>query len=150
VTEVLFYHLQGHSLEKVLPMLLEKSLERGWRVAVQASSQERIEALDQYLWTFREDSFLPHATDRDGDVALQPVLLTLSGDNRNAAQVRFLIDGVPMPADAANYLRIISIFDGEDLEAVAAERARWTDSKAKGFDVTYWQADPQGRWQRQA
>ena len=150
MTEVLFYHLQGHSLEKVLPMLLEKSLERGWRVAVQASSQERIEALDQYLWTFREDSFLPHATDRDGDVALQPVLLTLSGDNRNAAQVRFLIDGVPMPADAANYLRIISIFDGEDLEAVAGERARWTDSKAKGFDVTYWQADPQGRWQRQA
>ena len=131
-------------------MLLEKSLERGWRVAVQASSQERIEALDQYLWTFREDSFLPHATDRDGDVALQPVLLTLSADNRNAAQVRFLIDGVPMPADAASYLRIISIFDGEDLEAVAAERARWSDSKAKGFDVTYWQADPQGRWQRQA
>ena len=78
------------------------------------------------------------------------MLLTLSADNRNAAQVRFLIDGVPMPADAASYLRIISIFDGEDLEAVAAERARWSDSKAKGFDVTYWQADPQGRWQRQA
>jgi DNA polymerase-3 subunit chi len=150
VTEVLFYQLQGHSLEKVLPMLLEKSLERGWRVAVQASSQERIEALDQYLWTFREDSFLPHACDRDGDAALQPVLLTLSADNRNAAQVRFLIDGVPMPDDAASYLRIISIFDGEDLEAVATARARWTDSKAKGFDVTYWQADPQGRWQRQA
>jgi DNA polymerase III subunit chi len=150
VTEVLFYHLQGHPLERVLPMLLEKSLERGWRVAVQASSPERIEALDQHLWTFREDSFLPHATDRDGDAALQPVLLTLSGDNRNAAQIRFLIDGVPMPVDAASYLRIISIFDGEDPEAVAAARARWSDSKAKGFDVTYWQADPQGRWQRQA
>jgi DNA polymerase III subunit chi len=150
VTEVLFYHLQGHALERVLPMLLEKSLERGWRVALQASSQERIEALDQFLWTFRDDSFLPHATDRDGDVARQPVLLTLGGDNRNAAQVRFLIDGVPLPADAASYLRIISIFDGDDPEAVAAARARWTDSKAKGFDVTYWQADPQGRWQRQA
>jgi DNA polymerase III subunit chi len=150
VTEVLFYQLQGHSLDRLLPTLLEKSLERGWRVAVQAASQERIEALDQHLWTFREDSFLPHATDRDGDAAAQPVLLTLSDDNRNAAQVRFLIDGVPMPADAASYLRIISIFDGEDPEAVAAARARWTDSKIKGFEVTYWQADPQGRWQRQA
>jgi DNA polymerase III subunit chi len=150
LTEVLFYHLQGHSLERVLPTLLERALERGWRVAVQASSQERVEALDQHLWTFREDSFLPHATDHDGDAAAQPVLLTVSGDNRNAAQVRFLIDGAPLPADAASYVRIISIFDGEDPEAVAAARERWSDSKAKGFDVTYWQADPQGRWQRQA
>jgi len=150
VTEVLFYHLQGHALERVLPTLLEKALDRGWRIAVQAASQERIEALDQHLWTFREDSFLPHATDRDGDLEAQPVLLTLSGDNRNAAQVRFLIDGVPMPADAASYVRIISIFDGQDPEAVAAARTGWTDSKAKGFDVTYWQADAGGRWQRQA
>jgi DNA polymerase III subunit chi len=150
VTEVLFYHLQGQSLERVLPTLLEKSLERGWRVAVQASSPERIEALDQHLWTFRDDSFLPHGTDRDGEAAAQPVLLTLSGDNHNAAQVRFLLDGAPLPADAGSYSRIIAIFDGEDPEAVAAARERWSDAKAKGFDVTYWQPDPQGRWQRQA
>ena len=32
MTEVLFYHLQNMTLESVLPPLLEKSLERGWRV----------------------------------------------------------------------------------------------------------------------
>ena len=150
MTEILFYHLKGHTLETVLPALLEKSLERGWRVAVQACSPERIEALDQHLWTFRDDSFLPHGTDRDSEAASQPVLLTLAGDNRNAAQVRFLIDGAPLPDDAASYLRIISIFDGENPEAVAAARERFIDTKARGFDVTYWQPDPQGRWQRKA
>ena len=62
MTEVLFYHLQNMSLESVLPPLLEKSLERGWRVVVQSTSQERTEALDAHLWTYRDNSFLPHAT----------------------------------------------------------------------------------------
>ena len=51
MTEVLFYHLQSMSLENVLPPLLEKSLERGWRVVVQSTSQERTDALDAHLWT---------------------------------------------------------------------------------------------------
>ena len=50
MTEILFYHLHRQPLERVLPPLLEKSLERGWRAVVQASSEERIEALDAHLW----------------------------------------------------------------------------------------------------
>ena len=62
MTEVLFYHLQNMPLERVLPPLLEKSLERGWRVVVQTASEERADALDSHLWTYRDDSFLPHGT----------------------------------------------------------------------------------------
>ena len=56
MTEVLFYHLQNMSVENVLPPLLEKSLERGWRVVVQSTSEERADALDAHLWTYRDDS----------------------------------------------------------------------------------------------
>ncbi len=65
MTEMLFYHLQGQKLEGVLPALLEKSLERGWKVIVQGASEERIEALDAHLWTYRDDGFLPHGTWRE-------------------------------------------------------------------------------------
>ena len=148
MTEILFYHLQGMSLESVLPPLLEKSLERGWRVVVQASSEERIEALDAHLWTFRDDSFLPHGTWREAEARSQPILLTVNPDNPNGAVVRFLIEGAMIPEDAEAYQRIVLIFDGEDPDAVAAARERWRESKAKGFDVTYWQTDGEGRWQR--
>ena len=148
--EMLFYHLQRQPLEKVLPALLEKSLARGWRVVVQASSQERVEALDAHLWTYRDDSFLPHGTDRESDPASQPVLLTTRDHNPNRAEVRFLIDGVGVPADAAAYERIVLLFDGEDEDAVAAARERWTQAKAQGLAATYWQADEEGRWQRKA
>jgi DNA polymerase-3 subunit chi len=150
MTEVLFYHLVRQPLERVLPALLERSLERGWRVVVQSSSDERVDALDAHLWTYRDDSFLPHGTTKEGEPAEQPVLLTTADHNPNGAQVRFLVDGAPVPADAAYYQRIVLMFDGEDDEAVAAARACWTDVKAQGFDATYWQPDEQGRWVKKA
>ena len=81
---------------------------------------------------------------------MQPVLLTVQDHNPNGASVRFLIDGAPVPADAASYQRIVLLFDGEDDDAVAAARTRWTEAKAQGFDATYWQADENGRWQKKA
>ncbi|MGG2476032.1 DNA polymerase III subunit chi, partial [Rhizobium sp. BR5] len=62
MTEILFYHLTESKLEDALPPLLEKSLERGWKVAIQTVDEERRDFLDTHLWTFRDDSFLPHAT----------------------------------------------------------------------------------------
>ena len=146
MTEVLFYHLLRKPLERALPELLEKSYERGWRVAVQAASDERVEALDAQLWTYSDDAFLPHGTARDGDAAAHPILLTASDDNPNGATVRFLIDGVPLPPDATRYERLVLLFDGEDADAVANARERWSEAKAQGFEVTYWQPDEQGRW----
>ena len=150
MTEILFYHLQGQRLEAVLTPLLEKSLERGWRVIVQGASEERIEALDAHLWTYRDDGFLPHGTWREQDSAGQPVLLTVNDGNPNGSNVRFLIEGAAVPADAEAYERIVLLFDGEDEEAVAAARARWSEATAKGFQATYWQPDEQGRWNKKA
>ena len=150
MTEMLFYHLQGQKLEGVLPTMLEKSLERGWRAIVQGASEERIEALDAHLWTYSDDGFMPHGTWREADAAEQPVLLTLTESNPNRADVRFLIDGAPVPVDAESYQRIVLLFDGDDEEAVAAARARWSEAKAKGIAATYWQADERGRWVKKA
>ncbi|MGA7998170.1 MAG: DNA polymerase III subunit chi [Bradyrhizobium sp.] len=154
MTEVLFYHLQNMSLESVLPPLLEKSLERGWRVVVQSTSQERADALDAHLWTYRDDSFLPHAiwrasdASRAGDAQDQPIVLAVEEGNPNGAHVRFLIDNAALPADSHAYERMVLVFNGDDTDALAAARGAWTDCKARGFEVTYWQADERGRWQR--
>ncbi|MPZ57512.1 MAG: DNA polymerase III subunit chi [Rhizobiales bacterium] len=148
MAEIWFYHLQGQSLEGMLPNLLERSLKRGWRVVVQAASEERVEALDAHLWTYRDDGFLPHGTWREAEAAAQPVLLTVHDHNPNAADVRFLIEGADIPDDLATYQRLVLIFDGDDEEAATAARERWTAAKAAGHEVTYLQPDEQGRWVR--
>jgi len=136
------------SVESVLPSLLEKSLERGWRVVVQSTSEERADALDSHLWTYRDDSFLPHATWRAGDAQDQPIILSAAETNPNRANVRFLIDDAALPQDADTYERMVLLFNGDDDDALAAARSAWTDCKSRGFEVTYWQADEQGRWRR--
>jgi DNA polymerase-3 subunit chi len=150
MTELLFYHLQRQPIEKVLPQLLEKSVERGWRVIVESPLEDRIDALDVHLWTYRDDAFLAHGTYREAEAAQQPVLLTVHEHNPNQANVRFLVDGAPVPSDAAEYQRIVLLFDGEDETAVAAARERWTEAKSLGFEATYWQCDENGRWQKKA
>jgi DNA polymerase-3 subunit chi len=150
MTELRFYHLQDQRLDRVLPQLLEISLSRGWRVVVQASSDERVEALDAHLWTYRDDSFLPHGTTRNTDAADQPILITANEGNPNGANVRFLIDGASIPEDAKNYERLVLIFDGNDDDAVARARERWSEAKALGFEASYWQPDEHGRWMQKA
>lgn len=147
--DVMFYHLERQPLERVLPALVEKTLERGWRAVIQVGSDERLEALDAALWTYAEDSFLPHGSARSGHAADQPVYLTTGDDNPNGAGVRFLIDGAP-PASFTGVTRIVCMFDGNDGEAVAAARSQWKAAKAAGCGLTYWQQNEDGRWEKKA
>jgi DNA polymerase-3 subunit chi len=146
-TEVLFYHLERRGLADVLPPLVEKTVERGWRAVVQAVTPAAVKDLDTLLWTYRDDSFLPHGTAADGHASAQPVYLTDTDDNPNGATVRFLVDGATI-ADASAYARIVHLFDGRNPDAVAAARAEWKAAKAAGYTLTYWQQDDTGRWQK--
>ncbi|MCB5176095.1 MULTISPECIES: DNA polymerase III subunit chi [Microvirga] len=150
MAEVLFYHLQNQPLEAVLPTLLQKTLERDWRAVVQVTTEERLAALDDHLWTFTDESFLPHGTDREAHAADQPVLITLSDGNPNGASIRFLAEGADLPSDISAYQRIAILFDGGDVQALALARDQWRKVKEEGHDATYWQQDERGRWQRKA
>jgi DNA polymerase III subunit chi len=151
MTEVWFYHLQRQPLERVLPNLIEKSLEKGWRVAVQARSEERLDALDSWLWTYSDESFLAHGRARDGDFGLQPVYLTVGPENPNGAAFRVFIEGAKMaPAlveAGAAYARAVALFDGSNEDELALARAQWKELKDLGFALAYWQQGANGRWE---
>jgi DNA polymerase-3 subunit chi len=147
--EVLFYQLERRPLEKVLPELLAKSLERGWRVVVEAGSDERLEALNGLLWTYDDTSFLPHGTAADGNAADQPIYLTVGPDNPNGAVVRFLVDGATTRS-FSDYQRIVFLFDAGDPDAMASAREAWKAAKADATDATYWRQDEGGRWRKEA
>jgi DNA polymerase III subunit chi len=151
--EIWFYHLQRQPLERALPAICEKSLERGWRVVIQACSDERLEALDQLLWTYSDDSFLAHGLARDGDGALQPIYLTQGPENPNSARLRLLVETADVAAclalpQAAEYERVIVLFDGQDDEQLADARLQWKRLKDLGHTLAYWQQSEAGGWER--
>lgn len=150
MTEVFFYHLTESTLDEALPALVEKSVARGWRAAVQSSTEAVRDHLDNHLWTWRADSFLAHGTEAGDRPADQPVLLTTAPDNPNNSQIRFLVDGADPEGDLAGYDRIVLMFDGLNEDAVQAARGHWKNLKAAGHALTYWQQGDDGRWQRKA
>jgi DNA polymerase-3 subunit chi len=153
--EIWFYHLQRQPLENVLPGLIEKSLEKGWRVIVQARSEERLDALDQWLWTYSDASFLAHGRARDGDVELQPVYLSTGAENPNGAAIRIFVEGASMAEAVAEpgasaYVRAIAVFDGANEDELTEARAQWKRLKDMGFALTYWQQGEAGGWEKKA
>lgn len=148
-TEIRFYHLTTSRLEQVLPTLLQRTLERDLHAVVLAGSPERVDVLNQHLWTFDPASFLPHGSARDGNAALQPVWLTDTPENPNGARVLFLLDGMDCASPAAFDL-ICVLFDGHDPDATDRARAQWKQWKDAGsFHLTYWQQTAQG-WEKKA
>ncbi|WP_174801194.1 DNA polymerase III subunit chi [Martelella limonii] len=149
MTEILFYHLTESLREAALPPLVEKSLERGWRVAIQTASEEERDRLDELLWTFRADSFIPHGRDDEDGAERQPVLLTTASGNPGKADIRFFVEGAAV-AGVEDYQRVVVMFDGHDSDELAAARAEWKRLKQGDHSLTYWQQGEGGRWQKKA
>ncbi len=147
--EVWFYHLERTGLDQALPELLEKTLARGWRALVCCTGRDRLEHLEGWLWSYRDDSFLPHGLADASEAARQPVLLTTAGENVNAAHAVFLVDGADVPA-LDGYERCVVVFDGRDAAAVASARERWREVKAQGHPASYWSQSEEGAWRKQA
>jgi DNA polymerase III subunit chi len=149
VSEVLFYHLQRQTLEQALPALLEKTLQRGWKAVVRVGSQERLDALDDHLWTYRDDAFLPHGGAGEGEPASQPIFLTTADERPNNAECGFAVGGADLQT-GTGWTRLVLMFDGADDEALGRARLTWKEVKSAGHAATYWQQDDDGRWIKKA
>ncbi|MEO1089452.1 MAG: DNA polymerase III subunit chi [Pseudomonadota bacterium] len=147
VGEAAFYHLTRATLDQALPSLLEKVVERGVRAVLVVRDPERRKHLDQWLWTYRPDSFLPHGADGSGFPERQPVWLAGAVANPNGASVLLTVDGLMPPADAP-FERCLDLFDGTEEAAVAAARERWKVWRERGVRLVYWQQRPEGGWQK--
>ncbi len=137
-----FYHIEQGSVDAAIAPLIEKCLDRKWRVVV-AAHEDTIVRLDRSLWTFREDSFLPHGRART-DAAKHPVLLSTEAVATNGAKVALLLDG--SDADPSLFERIMVVFDGGDETARAKARQQYKAATDAGGNARYFQQERGGGW----
>ena len=151
MTRVDFYHLQQKSLEDVLPPLLQKAYSTGKRIKIKTPNEERTEYINSLLWTFNDESFLPHGSKKDGFAEHQPIWLSSAEENANSAVYLFLVDGAEENAEnLQNYERVFNIFDGKSADALQQARRLWKEYKNTGCEVNYWQQNNVGKWEQKA
>ena len=146
-TEVWFYHLERSTLDQVLPGLLEKTLQRGWRALVRVNDVNDIDDLDENLWTYRPSSFLPHGKAGTEHDPLQPILITATGENLNSAQALFIVDDAEL-GSTEDFERCFIVFDGQNDQSLNHARKRWAGLMNTNVDLAYWRQDEEGRWAR--
>ena len=136
-----FYHIEQGSVDAAIAPLIEKCLERLWRVVV-LGQEETVERLNRALWTWKDESFIPHGRART-DAANQPVLLSTEAAPTNGAKVAVLLDG--SDADATLFERIMVVFDGGNENARAKARQQYKTTLDAGALARYFQQE-RGGW----
>ncbi|MFC2966542.1 DNA polymerase III subunit chi [Acidimangrovimonas pyrenivorans] len=146
----MFYHLTRSTVEQTLPMLIDRSLQAGWRVAIRGTSEQRLRWLDDKLWLGPEEGFLPHGLAGGPHDADQPVLLTSAPDCPNNAACLMAIDAAEVTAEETAALeRVCILFDGNDPDSLNAARAQWKSLTVAGASAQYW-SEESGRWEKKA
>lgn len=149
MTAIHFYHLTTTPLERALPKLLEKAHSGGFRVLLTLSNDDQAEYINQLLWTYDPNSFLPHGSAKEAQAARQPILLASTQDNVNQANVLFITNGA-RAENIESYERIIDMFDGGNEETLQAARTRWKHYKDAGNELHYYQQTASGNWEKKA
>lgn len=149
MTEIRFYHLEQQNMLQALPGLLSKAYEKGHRIVVKLGSEADVKVLNDHLWSFSPDSFLPHGSEKEGNPAQQPIWLTDKDENPNEADVLIVTDG-SQSEHLKNYTLCCEVFDGRNEDAVAGARTRWKTYKDdESLEITYWQQGDKG-WEKKA
>ena len=144
----LFYHLTRSGPAQLLPMLIGKSLQAGWRVEVRGRDRARQVALDEQLWL--PEGFLPHGLAGGPHDARQPVLLRAADapPAANSPDCVMVLDGAQISGDEAQAVtRTCIIFDGNDPAAVDRARDQWRALTGAGVAAEYW-SEAGGRWEK--
>mgnify|MGYP000314676678 CR=1 FL=1 len=130
-------------VDGVLPALLQKILSAGHRVVVRCQDADRVARLNEFLWTYQPESFIPHGAENDGFKEDQPVFLTDGDDNPNGADILIRLSGSECTT-FSSYARVLDLFEGSDPQKQAA-RKRWTELKEKGYPLEHYKC-VEGKW----
>lgn len=145
-----FYHMQQSPLEQVLPDILEKTYAKGWKTAVKIGDlngepQPELKRIDDFLWVYRKDSFLPHGREDEPLSDQHPISLSIDRKSGEGADVVVLVAGAEM-GDVSEIVRCITLLDGANDQDRQIARARWQKAKDAGLTTAYWKQNDHGKW----
>lgn len=145
MTDIQFYHLLSTPLERALPKLMEKAIATGEHVLVLVGNEQMMDTLNTALWSYSEQSFLPHGSSKDPNPEQQPIYITYAEENPTDAKILVVTDGSQLD-DFGDTKKVLDVFNGHDDAEVTKARARWKAYKEAGHNIRYIQQQESGGW----
>lgn len=112
--------------------LARRAHESGKPTLILARDVDQAEALDELLWAFDEEAYLPHQiAGRDEDDDITPILIALPGD---ATPDRSLVINLRDEVAPGRFDRVLEVVPA-DANAREPLRRRWSQYKAMDFEL---------------
>ena len=147
MTQIIFYSSAPLRVENTLFTLIEKSLEKGFKSLLLFLDKENCSAIDEKLWTYKQNSFLPHLSECEeisNEIDI-PIYLTTKNENPYEAELLFSIDG-SIPDNINNLERLIIIIDANDKILLEKYKKYYLDINKKFEDIVFYKSDDDGKW----
>lgn len=120
--------------------LVRKARAAGMRVVLFAESRVQLSALDELLWTFSEQDFLPHVMAGDELAAQTPIILTDDAEQPLPHHQVLVNLSQQTPAHFARFERMFEIVSTDE-EDLLAGRERYKQYQQRGYPLTHHVAD---------
>lgn len=147
MTDIRFYHMEQSTLDQTLPAIAMKAWQSGAKVMIRVPDDKEATRLNDLLWSFRPDIFLPHGADGDKHADKQPIWITANDNNVNEAEILILTHGCVVD-NVADFKMCCEMLDGRVETQIKDARRRWKVYKEANHDLTYWQQDDNGKWNK--
>lgn len=149
MTDIRFYHLRRDTADKAIPDLLAKALANGHKIYLKMPTPARCQYYDDWLWRYRDDTFLPHAQDGDPSPHVHPIWIGTGDDAPNGATMAIAAEGATLPPPK-NFKLMCFVFSSEHEAELNLSRALWSElKKNSSVSMTYWQQQENGAWEKQ-
>ena len=113
--------------------LLEKAYIKGHRVFVICDNQQDAELLDELLWTFRDDSFIPHNLQGEGPEPPPPVQICHGKEPRGFNDILINMTN-QIPPFYTRFKRVMELVANVASEKELS-RSRYREYRAKGCEM---------------
>ena len=145
--EILFYKTLPLEVEKTFYSLVEKSIEKGLISVAIFNHKEKLDLINDFLWTNKQDSFLPHVKRSDEiltDFSI-PLYLTTEEENPYHAKILFCIDGY-IPKNIDSWERLIFIADPNDNVLLEKYKKFYETIKKDFKKIIFYKKTENGKW----
>lgn len=147
MTQIIFYNTAPLQVENTLFNLIEKSIENGYKSLLLFNDKDKCSAIDEKLWTYKQNSFLPHLSEDEkiSDEIDIPIYLSTKNENPYKAELLFSIDGF-LPDNINNFERVIIIVDVNNKILLEEYKKYYHDINDDFEDIVFYKSDDNGKW----
>ena len=134
-----FYNSSHRNVVADISFLIEKLFKEKNRILVCCKDQETVEVIDAFLWTYKEDEFIPHSIATKEKNSIYPILITTDIHEDYDHNVLLASSGVLIKeTDWRKFAKAYYFFDDQENKEKENAREMWKNFSALNIVCKYW------------